>query len=151
MLYAGMEFAFCVLVAGIILGLIVGFITLCVRFWRVGASVITVVIFLLALIYLPPQAHGEYYGAGNIDLDARIVVENADGSFSTEISFSVEFDGLQYLLPTVVNGKVVSEDEAIKHFLSTGEYLGCFETVEECDHYAEWLHCRQEEFYGAGR
>lgn len=114
------------------------------------AALAAMLVFVGAFVVTLP-AFAEFYGAGNIDLDARIVVQNDDGSFSTEISFSAEFDGWQYLLPTVINGEVVSEDEAIKHFLSTGEYLGCFETVEECDHYAEWLHCRQEEFYGAGR
>lgn len=114
------------------------------------ASIVGVLMFVVAVL-ATTDAFAEFYGAGNIDLDARVVVENDDGSFSTEISFSVEFDGLQYLLPTVIGGEVVSEDEAIEHFLETGEHLGCFETVEACDHYAEWLHCRQEEFYGAGR
>lgn len=115
-----------------------------------AAAVAAMLLFVAAFVITSP-AFAEFYGAGNIDLDARIVVENEDGSFSTEISFSVEFDGLQYLLPTVINGEVVSEDEAIIYFISNGEYLGCFETVEECNQYAEWLHYRQETHYGAGR
>jgi len=133
----------------ILLALIAGFITLCIKVWQVGASVITVTVFLLALVFLP-SAHGLEYGAGNIDLDSRIVVENADGTFSTELSFSFEMDGEIWLIPSVVNGELLSEDDAFDHFLETGEYLGCFPTVEECDHYAEWLHLRQEAFYGLG-
>ena len=85
---------------------------------------------------------------GNIDLDNRQVVVNPDGSVSTELSFSVEIDGLEVLLPTVVDGKIVSEDEAIDHFLASGEHLGMFNSPEDAEVYACWLHMRQEERYG---
>lgn len=84
---------------------------------------------------------------GNIDLDRRVVVMNDDGSFSTERSFSVNIDGLEVLLPTVVNGEVLSVDKAVEHFLYTGEHLGMFSTVEEAEAYAVALHLRQEAFY----
>lgn len=87
-------------------------------------------------------------GKGNIDLNNRAVVVNADGSISTEKSFSAEFDGYEVLLPTVVDGVVVSEEEAIEHFLATGEHLGKFSSIEEAELYAELLHLRQEERYG---
>ena len=85
---------------------------------------------------------------GNINLDNRQVVANADGSVSTELSFSCEIDGLEVLLPTVVDGAIVSEDEAIEHFMSSGEHLGMFRTSEDAEVYAYWLHLRQEERYG---
>ena len=85
---------------------------------------------------------------GNIDLDNRQVVVNTDGSVSTELSFSCEIDGLEVLLPTVVNGEIVSEEEAIEHFLSSGEHLGMFRTPEDAEVYAYLLHLRQEERYG---
>ena len=85
---------------------------------------------------------------GNIDLNSRQIVIWDDGSFSTEISFSVEIDGLEVLLPLIVDGKLVSEDEAIQHFLTTGEHLGMFSNVEECEAFAAELHLRQEAFYG---
>lgn len=85
---------------------------------------------------------------GNIDLDNRIVVANTDGWFSTELSFSTEFDGKEVLLPTVVEGKIVSEEEAIEYFMSTGEHLGKFSCWQLAEVYAEVLHLRQEEFYG---
>lgn len=84
---------------------------------------------------------------GNIDLDNRQVVASEDG-ISTELSFSVEIDGLEVLLPTVIDGKIVSEKEAIEHFMQTGEHLGMFRTPEEADVYAYWLHLRQQEKYG---
>ena len=90
---------------------------------------------------------GEMYGRGNIDLNKRIPVRNKDGSISTELSFSTEIDGKEVLLPTVINGRIVSEDEAIEHYFRTGEYLGKFDTVEEAEEYAEMLHERQEWFY----
>ena len=86
--------------------------------------------------------------AGNIDLDNRVVVDNPDGSISTELSFSVEFDGLEVLLPQVVDGSVVSQAEAIEHYVATGEHLGKFVYWQTAEQYAEVLHCRQEQHYG---
>ena len=88
------------------------------------------------------------WGKGNINLNKRQVVKNADGSISTERSFSVNIDDKEVLLPTVINGRIVSEEEAIRHYEMTGEYLGKFDTVEEAEEYAEKLHKRQEWYYG---
>ena len=88
------------------------------------------------------------WGRGNIDLNNRIVVENPDGTISTERSFSTEFDGKEVLLPTVINGEIWDEEDAIDYYLETGEYLGIFDTVAEAEDYAERLHERQEWFYG---
>lgn len=85
---------------------------------------------------------------GNIDLDNRIVVANPDGGFSTELSFSTEFNGVEVLLPTVICGSIVSEEEAVEHYLATGEHLGKFCCWQLAEVYAEMLHLRQEEFYG---
>jgi hypothetical protein len=87
------------------------------------------------------------FGRGNIDLNKRRVVKNKDGTISTEKSFSVNIDGKETLLPTVINGKIVSEDEAIDHYIKTGEHLGQFDTVEEAEKYAEELHNRQDWYY----
>lgn len=87
------------------------------------------------------------YGRGNIDLNKRPVVVNRDGSISTERSFSVNIDGKETLLPTVVNGKIIDEDAAIDHYFKTGEYLGRFDTIKEADDYAEMLHNRQDWYY----
>jgi hypothetical protein len=85
---------------------------------------------------------------GNIDLDNRIVVANPDGGFSTELSFSTEFDGVEVLLPTVINGSIVSEEEAVEHYLASGEHLGKFSCWQLAEVYAEVLHLRQEVRYG---
>ena len=95
------------------------------------------------------------YGEGTIDLNNRQVVHNADGSISTErsMSFYDEDTGKEILIPTVVNGRIVSDDEAIDHYYETkkrdgiGEYLGMFDTWQEADAYAEKLHKRQDWYY----
>ena len=87
------------------------------------------------------------YGKGNIDLNNRKVARNTDGSISTEYSTTVGFDGKSYLIPTVVDGKVVSTDKAIDHFRKTGENLGVFDTDTEANTYAQMLHLRQEGRY----
>lgn len=114
--------------------------------WEVAASLIFVAILLAGFIFLP-GAMAEPVIPGNIDLDNRIVIQNEDGSFSTEISFSVEIDGLEVLLPLIINGELVSEEEAVNHFLETGEHLGMFSSIEECEKYAEELHLQQEKKY----
>ena len=89
------------------------------------------------------------FGKGNIDLNARQVIQNSDGSISTErsLSFYDEDSGKEILIPTVVNGRILTDDEAIDHYYDTGEYLGMFNTPEEADEYAEMLHNRQDWYY----
>jgi hypothetical protein len=79
---------------------------------------------------------------GNIDLLNRPIVRNPDGSFSTEISKSFNFDGKEVLIPTIVNGKRVSDNEAIEHYKKTGEHLGIFNSPEEANAMAEKIHSR---------
>ena len=89
----------------------------------------------------------ERFGRGTIDLNKRKVVQNKDGTISTELSFSTNIDGKEVLLPTVIDGKIVNEEEAIKHFQETGEHLGMFDTVKEAEEYAKELHNLQDEYY----
>lgn len=88
---------------------------------------------------------------GNIDLAARPVVTNADGSTSTVRSMSFEENGTEILVPTVIGDKVVSDQEAIEHYRKTGQHLGKFDTPEHATAYAERLHAAQEEFYTTRR
>ena len=89
------------------------------------------------------------WGEGNIDLNNRKIVFNQDGTISTERSFSTSIDGKEVLLPTVINGEIVSENDAIDHYYQSGEYLGKFNTVAQAEDYAQRLHERQEWFYTA--
>ena len=80
---------------------------------------------------------------GNINLNERLGVKNeipGEGGISTIRSMGVNIDGEEVLIPTVVNGRIVSEDEAITHYRRTGEHLGKFKTPEESTRYAERLH-----------
>lgn len=86
--------------------------------------------------------------AGNIDLHARPIVRNPDGSISTVRSMSVNFDGQEVLIPTVSDeGKVLSDNEAVDTYLRTGKHLGKFNTPEEASAYAESLHNEQATEY----
>ena len=92
------------------------------------------------------------YGEGNIDLANRPIYVNPDGKISTVASMSINEDGIEILIPTIVrdengNAKKLSENEAIEHYHKTGEYLGKFNTVEEADEYANSLHIDQDKYY----
>jgi hypothetical protein len=45
----------------------------------------------------------------------------------------------EVLIPTIVNGRKVSNAEAIAHYRRTGEHLGIFRTPEEATDYAKRL------------
>lgn len=79
---------------------------------------------------------------GNINLNGRPLVANPDGSYSSELSFSQGTDQGEVLVPRVVNGQMLSEEDAWKHYLKTGEHLGIFDTPDHADAYAEQVHKR---------
>lgn len=85
---------------------------------------------------------------GNIDLDNRPVVRDQKDKreYSTVstatfgIDESGDENGKTVLLPTIVNGKRVSEKEAFNHFKETGEHMGIFSTRAAADKFDEQLH-----------
>lgn len=89
---------------------------------------------------------------GNIDLNNRPTVRNADGSISTVRSISIEIEGNTVLIPTVTqDGRLVDDEEAIRIFEETGENLGTFSNAPAAEAYAESLHGDQERMYATPR
>lgn len=77
---------------------------------------------------------------GNLPLGIRSQARNGDGSVSTVRTISIGVDGGEVLIPTVINGRIASDDEAIRHYERTGENFGTFATPDEATAYAEALH-----------
>jgi hypothetical protein len=73
----------------------------------------------------------------------RPVLVNPDKSVSTTRSMSFNEDGKEILIPTVVEGKSLTPDQAIERYHKTGEHLGIFDSPQNADAYAEALHQEQ--------
>lgn len=86
---------------------------------------------------------------GNINLSARPVVQNSDGSISTVRSMSVNVGGKEVLIPTVSeDGRIMSKDEAVQQFKKTGKHLGKFDSPAAATAYAKTLSAEQGQQYG---
>jgi hypothetical protein len=96
---------------------------------------------------------------GNLPIDNRPTVQNADGSHSSEYSVSFQDDkGREVLLPTIVNGKFLTPDgtkppegspqekamfqAAWQNYQKTGQHLGKFKDAATANNYANQLHNR---------
>lgn len=92
---------------------------------------------------------------GNLDLTRRPVVRNPNGSISTvkSVSFQQEIRldsrtvNLEVLMPQVIGNRVVSSAAALRHFQSTGQHLGMFDTAAHATSYAKRLHLWQAAYY----
>tara|TARA_R110000823_G_scaffold315159_2_gene445947 strand:+ start:7897 stop:10626 length:2730 start_codon:yes stop_codon:yes gene_type:complete len=76
----------------------------------------------------------------NINLANRKQLNNADGTESTVSTMTVGMDDKTYLIPSVIDGKRLSQKEAINHFKKTKEHMGAFKTLKDADLYDEALH-----------
>ena len=96
---------------------------------------------------------------GTLDWTNRPVIQNADGSHSTDYSVSMADDkGHEVLVPTVVNGKFLTPDgkkpqegspaekemfkQAWANYQKTGGHFGIFDNAQNADAYAGRLHNR---------
>lgn len=113
------------------------------------------------------MAEGLAQYLGNIDLNARKVYINPETGqkqteFSRSFAFGSEDNPVEVLLPTIIDGKPVNDEGAIKHYLNTGEHLGKFNRNEWLksnpnldiksfykfvDDYANSIHERQDKRY----
>lgn len=79
--------------------------------------------------------------SGNIDMSTRPSVPNADGSTSTVRTIGVEMDGKEYNIPTVSDdGRIMTNDEAVAQFKSSGRHLGAFANAADAATAAQGLH-----------
>jgi hypothetical protein len=105
--------------------------------------------------WAPPRGafgHPGELERGNIDLYSRPVVNNPDGSISTVASMSANFDGREYVLPTISDdGRHMPETEAVDVFRKSGKHLGAFDTPDNATAFAQWLHDQQAAHYGRGQ
>lgn len=77
---------------------------------------------------------------GNIDLDGRVAVDNADGSISTLQSITIEEEGKYILIPTLnPAGKKLSDEDAVTLYHYTGDHLGIFNSEVAADKFAKRL------------
>lgn len=86
---------------------------------------------------------------GNIDLNNRPIVQNADGSISTVRSISIGTDNGEVLIPTVARdgSGILSDKDAIAQYKKTGENLGTFDNADNATAFAQRVHAGDPSLY----
>lgn len=84
---------------------------------------------------------------GNVDLFNRPNVNNPEtGGQSTVYSMSVGTPQGEVLIPRISDdGKILSEEDAIKQYKQTGKHLGVYSNVDEANKAAQAIHQQQEQ------
>ena len=79
--------------------------------------------------------------SGNINLSTRKAVATPNGDWATvrSMSFS-DRKGVEILIPTVVNGKLVGDNAAIQEYYKTGKHLGMYTSPDAANKAAERIH-----------
>lgn len=78
---------------------------------------------------------------GNVNLIDRPQLPTPDRGYQTVYTMTAGIDnGKTVLLPRVIEGKMHTPEEAIKHFKKTGEHMGIFESRKHADAFDEQLH-----------
>jgi hypothetical protein len=71
-------------------------------------------------------------------ITGKPLVQNEDGSFSTEETITIEQDGRWYNIPTIVNGERVGADKAIELFnAGSNQHVGEYQSQIEAEAYAK--------------
>ncbi len=91
-------------------------------------------------LYMAPGPADGLVRPGTIDLTTLPAVNLGNGMWGTVHSASREVNGVEVLYPQIVNGKLVSDDEAFRYAMQTGRNLGTFTDGDAADKYALRLH-----------
>ena len=83
---------------------------------------------------------------GNINLMHRPLVRTRDG-VATVRSMSFGTGRGEVLVPTVANGRLLSDQQAMQRYRKTGRHLGIFASPQAADVFAERLHRSQQRLY----
>lgn len=78
----------------------------------------------------------------------RQQVLNADNTYSTSVSVTIEEDDTLIVIPTCYDGSIHTVEQAVQHYHETGEHFGIFTTAnpEAVEVYSEKLHVAQEQY-----
>lgn len=79
---------------------------------------------------------------GNLPIEDRKPLLNADGTYSTmrTITIGIGENGETALIPTVLDGVLLSDEDAIQHFKDTKEHFGIFQDQKLADRYDQHMH-----------